>query len=109
MLQKAGVAAEKSRGYTLDFALNEAETDLAKALADFPDTVREAAEKYEPSFIARYAVDLSQKFNKFYFDCKILSAEDENKKAFRLDLTAATARVLTNAFALLGISMPDKM
>lgn len=109
VLQKAGVAAEKSRGYTLDFALNEAETDLAKALADFPDTVREAAEKYEPSFIARYAVDLSQKFNKFYFDCKILSAEDENKKAFRLDLTAAMARVLTNAFALLGISMPDKM
>ncbi len=109
VLQKAGVATEKSRGYTLDFALNEAETDLAKALADFPDTVREAAEKYEPSFIARYAVDLSQKFNKFYFDCKILSAEDENKKAFRLDLTAATARVLTNAFALLGISMPDKM
>ena len=109
VLQKAGVVAEKSRGYTLDFALNEAETDLAKALADFPDTVREAAEKYEPSFIARYAVDLSQKFNKFYFDCKILSAEDENKKAFRLDLTAATARVLTNAFALLGISMPDKM
>ena len=109
VLQKAGVAAEKSRGYTLDFALNEAETDLAKALADFPDTVREAAEKYEPSFIARYAVDLSQKFNKFYFDCKILSAEDKNKKAFRLDLTAATARVLTNAFALLGISMPDKM
>lgn len=109
VLQKAGVAAEKSRGYTLDFALNEAETDLAKALADFPDTVREAAEKYEPSFIARYAVDLSQKFNKFYFDCKILSAEGENKKAFRLDLTAATARVLTNAFALLGISMPDKM
>lgn len=109
VLQKAGIAAEKSRGYTLDFALNEAETDLAKALADFPDTVREAAEKYEPSFIARYAVDLSQKFNKFYFDCKILSAEDENKKAFRLDLTAAMARVLTNAFALLGISMPDKM
>lgn len=109
VLQKAGVAAERSRGYTLDFALNEAETDLAKALADFPDTVREAAEKYEPSFIARYAVDLSQKFNKFYFDCKILSAEDENKKAFRLDLTAATARALTNAFALLGISMPDKM
>ena len=109
VLQKAGAAAEKSRGYTLDFALNEAETDLAKALADFPDTVCEAAEKYEPSFIARYAVDLSQKFNKFYFDCKILSAEDENKKAFRLDLTAATARVLTNAFALLGISMPDKM
>lgn len=71
--------------------------------------MKEAAEKYEPSFIARYAVDLSQKFNKFYFDCKILSAEDENRKHFRLALTAAAAQALKNAFALLGISMPDRM
>lgn len=89
--------------------LSEAETDLAKALEKFPDTVKESAEKYEPSFIARYAVELSQKFNKFYFDCKILAAEDENTKKFRLALTEATAQTLKNAFALLGISMPDKM
>ena len=74
-----------------------------------PLVQKNAAEKYEPSFIARYAVDLAQKFNKFYFDCKILSAETEEKKAFRLALTSASARVLTNAFSLLGISMPEKM
>ncbi|MGN1052770.1 MAG: arginine--tRNA ligase, partial [Candidatus Scatosoma sp.] len=109
VLQKAREAGVPFGSHPVTFSLSEAETDLAKALADFPDTVKAAAEKYEPSFIARYAVDLAQKFNKFYFDCKILSAESEDKKAFRLALTAAAARVLTNAFSLLGISMPDKM
>ena len=109
VLQKANEQNIGFGDYRIDFELNEAETDLAKGLEKFPDTVKEAAEKYEPSFIARYAVDLSQKFNKFYFDCKILAAEDENRKKFRLALTSATAQALKNAFALLGISMPDRM
>ncbi len=85
------------------------EIELVKALATFPDTVKAAAEKYEPSFIARFAVDVAQKFNKFYFDCKILAAEDEKTKRFRLALTNATRQALTNAFALLGIGIPEKM
>ena len=84
------------------------EYEVVKALAAFPDAVMEAAEKYEPSIIARYAVDLSQKFNKFYFDCKILTAE-EGAKAFRIELTRATKQTLTNALSLLGIGVPEKM
>ncbi len=89
--------------------LNSSEFELCKALATFPEVVLEAADKYEPSFIARFAVDVSQKFNKFYFDSKILSAEDEKTRNFRLVLTYATAQALKNAFALLGIGMPEKM
>lgn len=85
------------------------EVELCKSLATFPDVVKEAAEKYEPSYVARFAVDVAQKFNKFYFECKILAAEDEKHKNFRLALTYATAQTLKNAFALLGIGMPDKM
>ena len=85
------------------------EIELVKAIANLPETVHAAAEKYEPSLIARFAVDVAQKFNKFYFDCKILAAEDEKTKNFRLALTNATLQVLTNAFALLGIGIPDKM
>ena len=81
---------------------------MVKTLASFPDAVKEAAEKYEPSIIARYAVDLSQKFNKFYFDCKILTAEEE-VKGFRIQLTKATKQTLTNALSLLGIGVPEKM
>jgi arginyl-tRNA synthetase len=89
--------------------LSTVEIDLVKSLASFPETVKDAAEKYEPSYIARFAVEVAQRFNKFYFDCKILSAEDEKTKTFRLALTAATAQALKNAFALLGIGIPDKM
>ncbi len=89
--------------------LSAEEIELVKAIAAFPETVANAGEKYEPSFIARFAVDVAQKFNKFYFNCKILSAEDEKTKNFRLALTNATLQALKNAFALLGIGIPDKM
>ena len=83
--------------------------ELIKALSTFSQVVKSSAEKYEPSFIARFAVDVAQKFNKFYFDCKILAAETEEIKNFRLALTNATLQTLKNAFGLLGIGIPDKM
>ena len=89
--------------------LAASEFELVKAIAAFPEVVKDAAEKYEPSFIARFAVETAQKFNKFYFDCKILGAEDERTKNFRLALTAASLQALKNAFTLLGIGIPDKM
>ena len=85
------------------------EFEVVKQLADFPDVLRDALEKYEPCFVARYAVDLAQKFNKFYFDCSILNAEDEKTRSFRLALTEATLVTLKNALSLLGIGVPEKM
>lgn len=87
---------------------NNQEFEVVKQLAMFPEILKEAADKYEPSFIARYAVDLAQKFNKFYFDCKILTAVGETKD-FRLALTEASLRTLKNALSILGIGVPDKM
>ena len=86
----------------------EEEFEVVKALAAFPDVVLDAAEKYEPSYVARYAVDLAQKFNKFYFDCKILTAQS-GVKDFRILLTKCVLRTLENALGLLGIGVPDKM
>ena len=83
------------------------EFELINALADFPDTVKAAAERYEPSFVARWCVDTAQKFNKFYFDCKIL--QEEETRAFRLALTQATLSALTAGLTLLGIGVPEKM
>ena len=104
VIQKGGIVTE----YELP-ELTAEEIELVKALATFPETVTAAAEKYEPSFVARFAVDVAQKFNKFYFNCKILAAEDEKTKNFRLALTNATLQALKNAFGLLGIGIPDKM
>jgi arginyl-tRNA synthetase len=94
--------------YTVESVTAE-ESELAKALAAYPDTVLAAAEKYEPSMIARLCVDVAQKFNKFYFNCKILGAETENIRNYRLALTAATLQTLKNALGLLGIGVPEKM
>jgi arginyl-tRNA synthetase len=102
----------KAEGYSYTLntgcAISPQEYEVIKTLASFPDTVKEAAEKYEPCYIARYAVDLAQKFNKFYFDCKILTAED-SVKGLRLQITKATLQTLKNALGLLGIGVPEKM
>ena len=87
---------------------NAQEFELMKTLADFPDAVVSAAKNYEPSMIARFAVDAAQKFNKFYIDCKIMQAEPQ-LRAYRLRLTEAALTALTNALALLGIGVVEKM
>ncbi len=84
------------------------EFEVVKKLAEFPDVLHDALEKYEPCFVARYAVDLAQVFNKFYFDCSILNAEG-SQRDFRLALTECVLITLKNALGLLGIGVPDKM
>ncbi len=101
----------KSGNLTFDYgnyAPNAQESEVVKELAAFPDALLNAAEKYEPSYVARYAVNLAQKYNKFYIDCKILTAEGD-AKAFRLALTKATLQTLKNALSVLGIGVPEKM
>ena len=103
VIEKGGVPGE----YKISRLLPQ-ETEVVKAISAFPQAVQDAAEKYEPSIVARYAVDLAQKFNKFYFDCKILTAEGD-KRDFRLALTSAALTALKNALTLLGIGVPEKM
>ena len=104
VLLKSGVKETLPENYLP----NAQESEVVKLIAAFPDAVKEAAEKYEPSVVARYAVDLAQKFNKFYIDCKIITAEGETKD-FRLALTRAALQTMKNALSLLGIGIPEKM
>ena len=108
---RARSVLEKAGGYAAPAAASVCpqEFELVKRLADFPETLHDALEKYEPCYVARYAVDLAQVFNKFYFDCSILNAEEEGTRAFRLALTEATLITLKNALGLLGIGVPEKM
>ncbi len=98
----------EEKEYTIPAEICEQEYDLCKTLSSFGDTLKQALNNYEPCYITRYAVDLAQKFNKFYFDCKILNAP-EDSKYFRLALTKCTLQTLKNALKLLGIGVPEKM
>ncbi|MDE7337352.1 MAG: arginine--tRNA ligase, partial [Clostridia bacterium] len=97
-------------GEEIDY--NGLDNDSCKAvislLDKYPEILRESAKKYEPSVVTRYAVDLSQAFNKFYFENKI-NTEREPIKNARLALTKAVRQVLGNALGLLGIATPYKM
>ena len=103
VLNKAGEYGE----YSVK-TLNEDEYNLINELKKFPSIVMSAMEKYEPSMITRYTVDVASKYNKFYFEHKILNETDEVKN-FRLALTKATSIVIKNALSLLGIKTPEKM
>ncbi len=105
VLEKAGDFTFNPNGVC---PVTDAEFEVASLLASFPETVKNAAEKREPSFVTRFAVDLAQAYNKFYFECKILDAEPEIK-AMRLALTKATHTVIKTALSLLGIETPQRM
>jgi arginyl-tRNA synthetase len=84
------------------------EFELAKTLEGFHQAVQTAKDKYEPSVITRYVLQVAKDFNKFYNNCSITSSE-EDVKAARLDLVMATTIVLKNALGLLGIETVEEM
>ena len=87
---------------------DEASMELLKEIEKYPSVIKDASEKFEPSVIARYSVDLAQSFNKFYHDCQI-NVEDSNIKNTRANIVAITKAILKDALGLLGISCPEQM
>jgi arginyl-tRNA synthetase len=91
-----------------NFALNDSESwEVIKLIQRYPETILQAADKYEPSVIAKHAIKLAQAFNKYYANIKIL-AEDGQKEA-RLALVYAVTILLKEDLRLLGLHAPDKM
>ena len=81
---------------------------LLKILSGYEEAVLNAAEKYEPSIVARYVIALAAAFNKFYHECPILQAEEKTKQA-RLSVTNFVQQVLKDACGLLGMECPEEM
>lgn len=81
--------------------------EIVKLLQNFSTTVKRAADKYEPSIIAKYAISLAQAFNKYYAHIRILEKNDGLQS--RLALANATSVVLKEALRLLGVECPEEM
>lgn len=84
------------------------EVALVKAVSEFPTKVLAALKDYEPSVIARYALDLCAAFNLFYHNINILKSEGAALE-FRLCLTAQTREVLGKALDLLGMKRTEEI
>ncbi|MBM7636008.1 arginine--tRNA ligase [Streptococcus saliviloxodontae] len=104
ILRKADFTADAS----VTYSLNDAESwEIIKLIQDFPRIIKRAADNFEPSIIAKFAISLAQSFNKYYAHTRIL---DENpERDSRLALSYATATVLKEALRLLGVEAPNEM
>jgi len=88
---------------------NDEELAILRELRRFPEAVEKAGENFEPRVICEYLFELAQRFNSFYNRHRVLNAETEELKSFRLILTSAVAQTLKNGLTLLGIEAPEKV
>jgi len=108
---RKSLTSDNVSGLTSDSVsgLNDKELSLIQRLSDYPAVVRQAGDDFSPAVICNYAYALAQDFNSFYHDYSILNEQDTAIRAFRLQLSAQVAKVLSSAMSLLGIEMPERM
>lgn len=106
ILRKAGFQPEQASTSTLSLSDDES-WEIIKLLQAFSDVIARAARTFEPSAIAKYAINLAQAFNKYYAHTRIL--DESAEKPARLALAYATGVVLKESLRLLGVDAPSEM
>lgn len=99
---------DASAAVDISFLTDEASLGLLKELSRFPAVVKDAANRYEPSVVARFAVAVAQAFNHYYTVNRI-NVEDTAERNARVLLVDITRKVLRDAMDLLGITCVEQM
>lgn len=89
--------------------VNDSQKSLMLELTKFGSTVETAFEEKAPHKICAYIYEVSNAFNSFYHETKILSEEDPARKKSFLKLLELTRDILETAIDLLGFSAPERM
>ena len=87
----------------------DAEWELVKVLAAYPQAISDAAAELDPSRVAGYLYELSKCFSRFYHECPVLNAGDPALSAARLGLSQAVLRVLQDALNLICVPFLEAM
>ncbi len=90
-------------------ALNASEKELMLVLSKYNDVIENAVSELAPHKICAYIYELSNAFNKFYHETKILACEDEERKSGYINLISLSKEILEKSIDLLGFSAPDRM
>ena len=109
ILRKGGYEKFRREDIRPELLTDEYAQNVLKTIEEFPQKVKEAAQRYEPYIVTRFTVALASAFNKFYHENSILSAETEELKQTRLALTKMVAEVLKQGLSLIGVQAPEKM
>jgi arginyl-tRNA synthetase len=107
-LEGEGVTLDPRLVFNGALLTEPAEMDLIRLLMNFPNEIIQAAEKYDPSRINRFVIDLAGDFHKFYNTCRIQEAEPALQQA-RLALCMAVKTVICSVLTMFKISVPEKM
>ena len=108
ILSVAGMAVPKASEVNLNRLSTASELALIRKIADLPEEIAAAARDLAPYRLARYATDLATLFHSFYSECRVLTDDEELKKA-RLVLVNAARITLRNVLTLLGVTAPERM
>lgn len=94
----------------VDFSLLKEEWEWAviRLLERFPNTVRAAADQYEPAFVASHLINLATEANRFYNRCRVIGPDQALTKA-RILLVYGVKTVLAKGLYLLGMKAPEQM
>ncbi|MBC7421808.1 MAG: arginine--tRNA ligase [Bdellovibrio sp.] len=106
LLKKFG---SDTSGFNGSLLTHPSELKLMQHLMNFNTIVLSSTENYKPATLCTFLYDTAKKFNVFYHDCPIGTAEDAEIRKARLALSAATGFILKNGLALLGIPVPERM
>lgn len=104
-----GIAPMTALPETGGVALSEKEIALIQRLDNFRGIIDSAATEMNPGTVCNYVYELVKEFNQFYHDHSVLGETNETVRAFRLSLSALTARVIKTGFGILGIEVPERM
>lgn len=102
------IAYDANADIDYSLLLDDEAIALLKEINRFPQVVADAAEKYEPSIVARFAMDVAQSFSRFYNACRV-NVEDDALRNARGKLVEITKTTLNDALDLLGIQCPEQM
>lgn len=100
---------ERLEGHNIMGAAEESEKNLSLALVKFSDVIDGAYRDNAPHKICQFIYEVSNAFNGFYHNNKILTEPDEAKKASYIALISLTKRILEQCIELLAIQCPDRM
>jgi arginyl-tRNA synthetase len=103
MLRKEEGSAAVRGTVKAELLSGDAEWELLKTLAAYPESIAAAAARMDPSLLTAYLYEVSKSFSRFYHDCHILNAENPDLAAARLALCRELLRLLRDAFNLICI------
>ncbi len=106
VLRRAGIDIDNK--FKPELLIDDITLEVLRQIQQFPEIIRDAQRKNEPSIVTRHIIDIAQAFNRFYHEHPILVEDEELRKA-RLAVVFAVKQVISIGLGLLGIQAPERM